>query len=378
MEPEVNTRYRLAVVGDAGTGKSTLLQQHNPNHFTQAQKNVYPSAQVVMLVFDVTDIVSFNSRQQWLEEIRAKVDYLTPIMLVANKIEDRDLRVVTHEAALTFAEENDLLYAETSAQTHTGVAQAFDQLKRKADQIHTHMHAQGSHSPQASTSLSFSQSYTNTAQAFEDARVTTVQTFLQELEATNSAHEALNLFEQLKQSIDAALQTPTQTRTPDQVALAALYHRDGGSIKGGQIWPSPTHPGQHDPVTETFNYIVRVTRLKMIEQLAKARSEDDQTPNNPSKLSDGTRQTFTYRIQSFFDIQTKTAQSFKHIKVYQSEEQNLMRDLRKLPYDEAKDRRKVSDFRDKVVKTLDKKIKELNKLTNRETVKHKLVQQLKH
>eukprot|EP00731_Ephydatia_muelleri_P029422 Em0020g1066a len=72
----------------------------------------------VMVVYDVTDKQSFASCAKWLERVKAKkaaVDVPLPGVLVANKIDLVDRRVVSKEEGMAFAASKELQYFECSA-----------------------------------------------------------------------------------------------------------------------------------------------------------------------------------------------------------------------------------------------------------------------
>ncbi|MBP6918906.1 MAG: GTP-binding protein [Legionellaceae bacterium] len=70
---------------------------------------------VLILVFSVTDQTSFTNLKQHLEAVKAYTPSETPIVLLANKIDDISNRTVTKEEAEQFARENALHYYEISA-----------------------------------------------------------------------------------------------------------------------------------------------------------------------------------------------------------------------------------------------------------------------
>jgi Ras-related protein Rab-2A len=51
-----------------------------------------------------------------------------PILLIANKCDDKTHRKVKTKDGENFARENGLVYLETSAQDNTNVKEAFDQI----------------------------------------------------------------------------------------------------------------------------------------------------------------------------------------------------------------------------------------------------------
>jgi small GTP-binding protein len=84
------------------------------------------SAQVAVLVFDVTNIESFRSIEKWGDLIREHSGVLTPIVLVGNKMDLEEQRTVSSEAgARIYASVGAIDYLETSALTGENIDALF-------------------------------------------------------------------------------------------------------------------------------------------------------------------------------------------------------------------------------------------------------------
>jgi len=81
-----------------------------------------------MLVYDITKRQSFEHVARWLEELRAHADSSIVIMLVGNKGDLVEQRMVATEDAVEFAEEQGLFFSETSALSGDNVESAFLKL----------------------------------------------------------------------------------------------------------------------------------------------------------------------------------------------------------------------------------------------------------
>ena len=85
-----------------------------------------------MLVYDITSKNSFANAQKWLLELRQYAEPDCTIMLIGNKLDlinkNDEKREVFMEDARNFAEENKLIFYETSALADLQVNEAFDCL----------------------------------------------------------------------------------------------------------------------------------------------------------------------------------------------------------------------------------------------------------
>jgi GTPase SAR1 family protein len=76
-------------------------------------------------VYDITNKDSFNSLSRWMSEARTHGNKDITLILVGNKSDLEDQRVVTVEEAQSFADQNGLLFIETSAKTGNNVDAAY-------------------------------------------------------------------------------------------------------------------------------------------------------------------------------------------------------------------------------------------------------------
>jgi len=91
-------------------------------------------------VYDVTDMESFNNVKQWLSEIDRYASDTVNKLLVGNKCDLVNKKVVEYEAAKDFAEKADMPFLETSAKNATNVEESF---LRMASEIRQHFAGQG-------------------------------------------------------------------------------------------------------------------------------------------------------------------------------------------------------------------------------------------
>ena len=81
-----------------------------------------------MLVYDITCRDTFDRLDEWLMELRTNAAQDIDIMLVGNKSDLPSPRAVSTDEAKAYAEENSMLFHETSAKDATNVESAFCKL----------------------------------------------------------------------------------------------------------------------------------------------------------------------------------------------------------------------------------------------------------
>lgn len=160
--------FKFILIGNTGTGKSCILHRFTERKFmprsnhtigvefgtkliniagknirlqiwdTAGQeryravtKNYYRGAVGGLLVYDITSRDTYNELQRWLTDARALANRHCCIVLIGNKNDLKDAREVTHVEACRFAQENDLIFLESSSLTGEGVDEGFMQCARK-------------------------------------------------------------------------------------------------------------------------------------------------------------------------------------------------------------------------------------------------------
>ena len=95
----------------------TDLTECSAQVFNQVEENAsqYDQAGFLFVVYDVTKEDSFASCAKWIQGVRKGREDRLPGVLVANKIDLEERRVVDEQRGRDFAKENGLVYFETSA-----------------------------------------------------------------------------------------------------------------------------------------------------------------------------------------------------------------------------------------------------------------------
>jgi small GTP-binding protein len=93
----------------------------------------YKNLAGAVLVFDVTSPKTFHSLDYWLKELQTNDDNDTPVpmLLLANKIDKTEQRLVGRKEAETFARDNGMLYEEVSVLNNINTDAALSRLFEK-------------------------------------------------------------------------------------------------------------------------------------------------------------------------------------------------------------------------------------------------------
>jgi Ras-related protein Rab-1A len=130
----VDFRFRDVVYSSAGTGKKNVRLQiwdtAGQERFRHITSSFYRAAHGVIVCFDVSDRGSFEKVESWLKDISSLAPTSVSIMLVATKCDLSDERVVTEDEARTLAEEHSIPYLETSSRNGTNVDTGFTMLTK--------------------------------------------------------------------------------------------------------------------------------------------------------------------------------------------------------------------------------------------------------
>jgi len=81
-----------------------------------------------LLVYDISKHGTFENVERWLKELRDHAEPNIVVMLVGNKSDLRHLRAVETDEAMSFSEQHNLAFIETSALDSSGVDTAFQRI----------------------------------------------------------------------------------------------------------------------------------------------------------------------------------------------------------------------------------------------------------
>lgn len=162
MQAEYDYLFKLLLIGDSGVGKSCLLLRFADDTYTESYistigvdfkirtidldaktiklqiwdtagqerfrtitSSYYRGAHGIIVVYDTTDLESFNNVKQWLHEIDRYASENVNKLLVGNKSDLTSKRAVSYDQAKEFADSLGIAFIETSAKSSTNVEKAF-------------------------------------------------------------------------------------------------------------------------------------------------------------------------------------------------------------------------------------------------------------
>ena len=102
--------------------------------FRTLATSYYRSAHGIIVIYDVTDLESFNNVKLWLHEIDKYANEKVNKVLVGNKCDLENKRVVTFEQGKEFADSLGIEFIETSAKNAVNIDKAFTKLSQSIRQ----------------------------------------------------------------------------------------------------------------------------------------------------------------------------------------------------------------------------------------------------
>lgn len=122
------TEQKYKMIGDVNSTVNFMIWDLAGQKFFKRARTVYiQGAQAAFLVYDCTNKESFNNIPEWNKEISSDSNRM-PVVLIANKIDLKDQRVITPEEGKRLALQLKCSYIETSALTGENVHEAFQLL----------------------------------------------------------------------------------------------------------------------------------------------------------------------------------------------------------------------------------------------------------
>merc|ERR1740117_590899 len=123
---------RIIELKEGGKVKMQIWDTAGQERYRATTSAYYRKAVGALLVYDLTRRTTFQNCEKWLAELRAGAGSDIVVMLVGNKVDlpdmSADSRQVESETAEQFAQQNDLLFLETSAVMASNCSAIFEHL----------------------------------------------------------------------------------------------------------------------------------------------------------------------------------------------------------------------------------------------------------
>ena len=168
MSSQYDYLYKVIFIGDSNTGKSSLSYRifhdsFDPTYiatigvdfiikyikisgkiiklqiwdcagadrFRSIIKAYYKCINIILLVYDVTNLNSFKNIKKWMKDIEDFINEKVYIVLIGNKCDSLD-RVITEEEGINLAKEYKIDFLETSAKNDKNI---FELLYHKINKL---------------------------------------------------------------------------------------------------------------------------------------------------------------------------------------------------------------------------------------------------
>eukprot|EP01006_Ploeotia_vitrea_P043384 TRINITY_DN66723_c7_g9_i1.p1 TRINITY_DN66723_c7_g9~~TRINITY_DN66723_c7_g9_i1.p1 ORF type:complete len:205 (-),score=32.90 TRINITY_DN66723_c7_g9_i1:1043-1657(-) len=163
-----NKKFKLVLLGEAGVGKSSIVLRLIKDEYIEYQHSTvgasffrhtvplddltinfdiwdtagqerykslasmyYRGAAAALVVYDITSAESFDRAKYWVKELLINSNENIVIALTGNKCDLVEQRKVPQDEATKYAQENGLIYVETSAKNAINVTEVFVEIARK-------------------------------------------------------------------------------------------------------------------------------------------------------------------------------------------------------------------------------------------------------
>ena len=126
----IDFKTKYIKVRDASV-KVLIWDTAGQEKFRNIAKQYYKGANGVLLIYDVCNRKSFERIEYWISELKEnnKIDELYTI-LVGNKIDLPERRVISREEGEKYASDNNINYSEVSAKTGEGILDLFNDITK--------------------------------------------------------------------------------------------------------------------------------------------------------------------------------------------------------------------------------------------------------
>ncbi|GMH90551.1 hypothetical protein TL16_g11803, partial [Triparma laevis f. inornata] len=133
QEPTIGAAFLTQSVQlDTSVVKFEIWDTAGQERYRSLAPMYYRGASAAIVVFDLSNKDSYNGAKSWVKELMRRGDPNVVIALAGNKADlPPSQRKVETEEAAAYAEENNILYLETSAKNASNVKNLFVEIAKK-------------------------------------------------------------------------------------------------------------------------------------------------------------------------------------------------------------------------------------------------------
>ncbi len=124
-------RLKTLILEEQKIVKVQLWDTAGQDKFRAITRNYYKGASGIILIFDVTNIKSYENIKKWINEIKEEISEKVAIVLIGNKIDNVQERKISKEQGDKLASEIGVKFFETSAKTGEGINESVFFLVKK-------------------------------------------------------------------------------------------------------------------------------------------------------------------------------------------------------------------------------------------------------
>ena len=124
-------RLKTLILEEQKIVKVQLWDTAGQDKFRAITRNYYKGASGIILIFDVTNIKSYENIKKWINEIKEEISEKVAIVLIGNKIDNVQERKISREQGDKLASEIGVKFFETSAKTGEGINESVFFLVKK-------------------------------------------------------------------------------------------------------------------------------------------------------------------------------------------------------------------------------------------------------
>lgn len=132
QEPTIGAAFLTQTVQvEDATVKFEIWDTAGQERYRSLAPMYYRGASAAIVVYDITNRDSFTGAKSWVKELQRRGDPNVVIALAGNKADMESRRDVEAEEAQAYANENNIIWMETSAKTALNVPELFVSIAEK-------------------------------------------------------------------------------------------------------------------------------------------------------------------------------------------------------------------------------------------------------